>query len=70
MFMMMMMKKRQHFKNELAEEQAELKQFDDDILEQLHDNADDETIDKEMGEASECRKEVTCAILSNQGALA
>ena len=31
-------KKRQHFKNELAEEQAELKQFDDDILEQLHDN--------------------------------
>ena len=33
------------------------------------DNADDEITDKEMVEASECRK-VTCTILLNQGALA
>ena len=49
-------KERQLLITELGEKRADLTQIDDEILELLHDSAEDEAVDKEMEEAGNIEK--------------
>ena len=62
-------KKHQLLITELGEKRADLKQIDDEILELLHDSAEDEAVDKEMEEVGEYREKMTYTIISIQDAL-